>query len=105
METEIHRRLPNSLRELKAVSSPEVLSTLPSLRYHWCSAVTQNCMSQDCQSYQRVPLSMPMQLFQPDTSEGFFQPDTSEGLSLLCQMTLACAHTACKAAHQTSLPS
>lgn len=96
METEIHRRLPNSLRELKAVSSPEVLSTLPSLRYHWCSAVTQNCMSQDCQSYQRVPLSMPMQLF---------QPDTSEGLSLLCQMTLACAHTACKAAHQTSLPS
>ena len=62
-ETEIHRRLPNNLLELKAVSSPEVLHMLPSLWYHWCSAVTQNCMSQDCQSYRRVPLSMSIQLF------------------------------------------
>ena len=34
-----------------------------------------------------------------------FQTDTNEGLSSWCQMTLACAHAACKAAHQTPLPS
>lgn len=60
----VHHRLPKSLLDLRAVSSPEVLHMLPTLWYHWCSAVTQNwVITRDCQSYQRVPLCMSIQLF------------------------------------------